>query len=56
MNWFQGSIPEAISASRSKKTMFVVVVTSEDETSNKLLANLEESSIAEFFNSFVTIS
>jgi len=56
MNWFRGSIPEAIGASRSKKTIFVVVVTSDDETSSQLLSNLEAPNIAEFFSNFVTIS
>jgi len=56
MNWFQGSIPEAIGASRVKKTIFVVVVTSDDETSTKLLATLEEEKVAKFFSNFVTIS
>jgi len=56
MNWFRGSIPEAIGASRSKKTIFVVVVTSDDQNSNELLTHLEEPNITEFFSNFITIS
>ena len=57
MNWFKGSIPEAIGTSRQKKCIFAVVVTSEqDEPSQQLLARLEEAQVANLFNNFVSIS
>lgn len=57
MNWFKGSIPEAIGTSRQRKCIFAVVVTAEqDENSQQLLARLEEKQVAELFNNFVSIS
>ena len=56
MNWFQGSIPEAIIASRQRKALFVVVVTAEDESSQQLLTNLQEKRVTELFSYFVSIS
>ncbi len=56
MHWFQGSIPEAIIASRNRKCIFVVVVTAEDEDSQQLLTRLEEENVSSVFNSFVSIS
>ncbi|XP_032777126.2 UBX domain-containing protein 4 [Daphnia magna] len=56
MLWFQGSIPEAIVASRNRKCMFVVVVTAEDEDSRNLLTRLEDEEVSKLFNSCVSIS
>ncbi|XP_057380420.1 UBX domain-containing protein 4-like [Daphnia carinata] len=56
MLWFQGSIPEAIGASRNRKCIFVVVVTTEDEDSRNLLARLEDEEVSKLFNSCVSIS
>ena len=55
MNWFKGSIPEAIGASRQKKCIFVVVITNEEESSTQLLANLEDPQVSQVFNQFVSI-
>jgi hypothetical protein len=56
MRWFQGSIPEAIIASRNKKSIFVVVVTAEDDDSQQLLVRLEDENVSSVFNNFVSIS
>ena len=56
MQWFQGSIPEAIAASRQRQCIFVVVFTAEDENSKQVLARLEEEEVSRLFNSFVSIS
>lgn len=56
MLWFQGSIPEAIVASRNRKCIFVVVVTAEDEDSVNLLARLDDEHVSKLFNSCVSIS
>lgn len=55
MEWFKGSIPEAIGASRNKKSIFVVVVTGEDEDSKQLLSKLEEKDVSDVFSNFISI-
>lgn len=55
MQWFQGSIPEAIGASRHKRCIFVVVVVAEDEISQQLLTKLEENDVSKVFENFVCI-
>ncbi|XP_058794186.1 UBX domain-containing protein 4-like [Phymastichus coffea] len=41
MKWFQGSIPEAIAASKSKKAIFVVFVEGKDEVSQEVAKTLD---------------
>jgi len=58
MEWFEGGVREAISAAKSKKTVFVVVVTgpSGHDESDKLKKVLEDSEIVAKFSSMVCIS
>ena len=56
MNWFQGSISEAIITSRQRKCIFVVVVTTGDEASSQLLANLQDEQVARLFSDFVSVN
>lgn len=55
MNWFKGSISEAIATSRQRKSIFAVVVTAEDESSIQLLARLNENEVSEVFHNFVSV-
>ena len=55
MNWFGGSIPEAIGASRQKRCIFVVVVTDDSPNSTQLLANMEDPRLSQVFSQFVSI-
>lgn len=56
MDWFKGTIPQAIAASRLRKCIFAVVITSEDESSQQLLVKLEEAEILSIFNNFISVS
>ena len=56
MQWFNGTITEAILTSRQTKSMFVVVVTSDDDESRQLLEKLEQEKLSTLFKKFVCIS
>ena len=55
MNWFPGTIPQAIGASRQKNSIFCVVVTADDDDSTQLLANLQDDQVSQLFNGFVAV-
>lgn len=56
MDWFKGSIIEAITASRQRKCLFVVVISGEDEASKQLLGRLDDVEVSQIFSNFVSIS
>lgn len=47
MRWFEGSIPEAIAFSKQRSSVFVVVITGDDEQSNQMLSSWEDEQVAE---------
>ena len=56
MDWFKGSIIEAITASRQRKCLFVVVIAGDDESSKQLLERLNDDEVSQIFKNFVSIS
>lgn len=56
MDWFNGSIIEAITASRQRKCLFVVVIAGEDEPSQQLLTRLDDVEVSQIFKNFICIS
>lgn len=51
MLWFQGSIPDAISSAKQKGSVFVVVITGDDEQSVALMESWEDDRVSEEANS-----
>ncbi|KAI4887752.1 hypothetical protein NFI96_023694 [Prochilodus magdalenae] len=50
MRWFEGSIPAAIATSKQQNSIFVVVITGDDEQSTQMLSSWEDERIAELTN------
>ncbi|XP_062861695.1 UBX domain-containing protein 4 [Trichomycterus rosablanca] len=56
MRWFEGNIPAAIAASKLQNSVFVVVITGDDEQSTQMLSSWEDEQVAELTNNcFVAI-
>ncbi|XP_060890412.1 UBX domain-containing protein 4 isoform X2 [Labrus mixtus] len=51
MLWFQGSIPDAISSAKQRGSVFVVVITGDDEQSSQLMSSWEDDIVSETANS-----
>ncbi|XP_074550234.1 UBX domain-containing protein 4 [Halichoeres trimaculatus] len=47
MIWFQGSIPDAIASAKQRSSVFVVVITGEDEQSAQLMSSWEDDTVSE---------
>ncbi|XP_049340981.1 UBX domain-containing protein 4 [Astyanax mexicanus] len=47
MRWFEGSIPAAIASSKQRSSVFVVVITGDDEQSKQMLFSWEDEQVAE---------
>ncbi|XP_072542639.1 UBX domain-containing protein 4 [Salminus brasiliensis] len=47
MRWFEGSIPAAIACSKQRSSVFVVVITGDDEQSMQMLSSWEDDHVAE---------
>lgn len=47
MLWFEGSIPDAISLAKQRNSVFVVVITGEDEQSSQLMSSWEDVQVSE---------
>ncbi|XP_030642706.1 UBX domain-containing protein 4 isoform X2 [Chanos chanos] len=50
MRWFEGSIPAAIASAKQNNSIFVVVITGDDEQSTQLMSSWEDDSVAEATN------
>uniref|UniRef100_UPI0037E74AA4 UBX domain-containing protein 4 n=1 Tax=Semicossyphus pulcher TaxID=241346 RepID=UPI0037E74AA4 len=50
MLWFEGSIPDAIAAAKQRSSVFVVVITGDDEQSAQLMSSWEEDKVSEAAN------
>ncbi|KAL2081250.1 hypothetical protein ACEWY4_023103 [Coilia grayii] len=56
MFWFEGSIPAAIATAKQHNSVFVVVITGDDEQSAQMMSSWEDERVAEASNnSFVAI-
>ena len=55
MNWFDGTLKEAISFAKDNKAVFVVVVSGADDGAKKLNSVLEDSKIISKFAKMVCI-
>nr|XP_020515737.1 UBX domain-containing protein 4-like [Labrus bergylta] len=51
MLWFQGSIPDAISSAKQRGSVFVVVITGDDQQSSQLMSSWEDDIVSESANS-----
>ncbi|XP_068581255.1 UBX domain-containing protein 4 isoform X2 [Cebidichthys violaceus] len=47
MLWFEGSIPDAINLAKQRGSVFVVVITDEDEQSAQLISSWEDDTVSE---------
>lgn len=47
MRWFEGSIPDAINSAKQQGSVFVVVITGEDEQSGQLMSSWEDGEVSE---------
>ncbi|XP_029315259.1 UBX domain-containing protein 4 isoform X2 [Cottoperca gobio] len=47
MLWFEGSIPDAITLAKQRSSVFVVVITGEDEQSAQLMSSWEDDKVSE---------
>ncbi|CAN9498055.1 unnamed protein product [Ophioblennius macclurei] len=47
MLWFEGSIPDAIGLAKQRSSVFVVVITGEDEQSSQLMSSWEDAGVSE---------
>ncbi|XP_054470936.1 UBX domain-containing protein 4 isoform X2 [Anoplopoma fimbria] len=47
MHWFEGSIPDAINLAKQRSSVFVVVITGEDEQSAQLISSWEDDTVSE---------
>ncbi|XP_042350407.1 UBX domain-containing protein 4 [Plectropomus leopardus] len=47
MLWFEGSIPDAINLAKQRSSVFVVVITGEDEQSAQLMSSWEDDRVSE---------
>lgn len=50
MFWFEGSIPDAINLAKQRSSVFVVVITGEDEQSAQLISSWEDDKVSEEAN------
>uniref|UniRef100_A0A3B3ZH73 UBX domain-containing protein n=1 Tax=Periophthalmus magnuspinnatus TaxID=409849 RepID=A0A3B3ZH73_9GOBI len=55
MNWFEGSIPDAINEAKRRSLVFVVVITGDDAQSTELLSTWDDPHVTEAAQGCVAI-